>query len=143
MGQIASLRAETRVFHDGRGAAPCRRQRSGFETVGDVRVAHRQVDVGMGVDSAGHDHATGHVHDFRSFRLLGLVQPFAEFQNPVAFNQDVRVEDAVRARDQPAGNKHTLVTCFPVVDLQQGPEAAGLLVGVGEDVGLIHAGDLP
>ena len=95
------------MLHDGRGAAPCRRQRSSFETVGDVRVAHRQVDVGMGVDSAGHDHAAGHVHDFRSFRLLGLVQPFAEFQNPVAFNQDVRVEDAVRACDQPAGNKHT------------------------------------
>ena len=31
MGQIASLRAEARVLHDGRGAAPCRRQRSGGE----------------------------------------------------------------------------------------------------------------
>ena len=107
MGQIASLWAEARVFHDGRGAAPCRRQRSGFETVGDVRVAHRQVDVGMGVDPAGHDHAAGYVHDFRPIRLWDFVQPFAEFQNPVVFNQDVRVEDAVRACDQSAGNKHT------------------------------------
>lgn len=113
MGQIASLWAEARVFHDGRGAAPCRRQRSGFETVGDVRVAHRQVDVGMGVDPAGHDHAAGYVHDFRPIRLWDFVQPFAEFQNPVAFNQDVRVEDAVRACDSPPVISIRMVSLFP------------------------------
>ena len=96
MQEPAALRPEARMLDDGCGAAPRRGQRPGLEAVRDVRALSREVEVGVGVDAPGHDHAARNVHHPRAFGQFPFVEAFAQLQNPFVLNENIRIENPVR-----------------------------------------------
>ena len=102
-GRLAAARSDE--IQDGRGAAGCCGGRAGVEIVGHDGAHHRQLQMGVRIDSAGHHEAATGVNDLAA----GLnVQVGADGGDQAVAGQQVSAPASV-GRDQRAAPDHGLV----------------------------------